>query len=307
MKSPIPFRRYARGLINRAPYVRTMVEKLQFYERFCPLDHFYSPIANIADLKRREDVIFGAPPPNLPDINLNVEQQLALLESFARFHDEIPFSETPGPKTRYYFQNDFYGAADAVFLYCFLRHFRPKRIIELGSGLSSSLILDVAEMFLDGRIDCTFVDPDPQRLIARARENDLKKCRLIPKRVEEVDRGLFTSLASGDILFIDSSHVVKAGSEVNYLFFEVLPVLPPGVHIHIHDIFYPFEYPKKWIYDGRSWNEAYLVRAFLQNNDRYSVTCFASYLEQFAPGHLQRLLPRCLSSPGQSLWIRKNT
>jgi hypothetical protein len=134
---------------------------------------------------------------------------------------------------------------------------------------------------------------------------DEKRMELIPRLVQDVDRGIFQELQANDILFIDSSHVSKAGSDVHLLVFDVLPRLASGVYVHIHDIFYPFEYPKNWIYDGRSWNEAYLIRAFLQHNSDFEIYCFGSYLDRYAQKDLAELLPTCLKAPGQSLWIRR--
>ncbi len=301
----ISIRQYWRGAINRIPYVQSMRTKLRYYERFCPLDHFYSPFPHVEDLKEREDVVFGPPPETLLDIDLNTSGQRSILDDFAQFYGEFSFPEEPSGNLRYYWSNPFFGLFDGILLYSFLRLLEPRRIIEVGSGMSSCLILDTVDEFLDSNVECVFIDPDPRSLLVRAHERDLERCQLLKRRVQEIDPSFFKSLEAGDILFIDSSHAVKTGSDVNFLIFEVLPRLAKGTYIHFHDIFYPFEYPKEWIYDGRSWNEAYLVRAFLQNNNRYAIVCFASYLEKIARDALESTLPRCLSSDGQSLWLRK--
>jgi hypothetical protein len=115
----------------------------------------------------------------------------------------------------------------------------------------------------------------------------------------------FENLDENDVLFIDSSHVAKIGSDVNFLMFEVLPRLKPGVIIHLHDIFWPFEYPQSWIDEGRAWNEAYLIRAFLQFNEAFEVLLFNSYLGQRQGDLVRGIMPRFMRTTGASLWLRK--
>jgi hypothetical protein len=119
-----------------------------------------------------------------------------------------------------------------------------------------------------------------------------------------VDTSHFQQLEAGDILFIDSTHVTKAGSDVNQIMFDILPVLRPGVLIHFHDICYPFEYPKEWILTGRYWNEAYLLRAFLQYNSSFEIVFFNSYMGQLHSDQFSAA-PLFLWNPGTSIWIRK--
>ena len=131
----------------------------------------------------------------------------------------------------------------------------------MGSGYSSCVILDTNELFFNNNISCIFIEPYPQLQESLLKENDKDKIEIIPKRLQDVEVSKFSSLSSGDILFVDSTHVSKVDSDVNYIFFEILPSLTNGVYIHFHDIFYPFEYPKEWIYEGRAWNENYILRA----------------------------------------------
>jgi hypothetical protein len=112
-------------------------------------------------------------------------------------------------------------------------------------------------------------------------------------------------LEANDILFIDSSHVSKAGSDVNHLFFTVLPRLKPGVLVHVHDVFYPFEYPLGWLRQGRAWNELYLLRAFLQYNTAFEMLFFNSFLWKHHKEQLAAKLPRMATNPGGSIWLRK--
>lgn len=227
------------------------------------------------------------------------------LESFTEFVLEQPFTKYRTPGRRYHFKNPAYSFGDGLMLYSMMRSFRPERIIEVGCGYSSALILDTNELFFDWKIECTFIDPYPKNLVRLLRFGDLDRVRLVSKPVQDVELNLFKELEDGDILFIDSSHVSKVGSDVNFLFAEVLPVLRSGVLVHIHDIFYPFEYPMDWTYEGRYWNEAYLLRAFLQYNEAFEILLFSSYLRQFHPDVLADVMPAYQEDPGGCLWLRR--
>jgi hypothetical protein len=182
---------------------------------------------------------------------------------------------------------------------------QPKRIVEVGSGFSSCVILDTAELFLDGKVECTFVEPYPERLLSLLRLEDRGRVQILVKRVQDVGLESFLALERNDILFIDSSHVAKIGNDVNYLLGEVLPRLRPGVYVHVHDIFYPFEYPESWIREGRSWNEAYILRAFLAFNLAFEIVLFNTFLERFHRGIFEREMPLCLRNEGGSIWLQR--
>lgn len=268
--------------------------------RHVPPGHFYSPVPGDADVSRREQP--GAAPAG---IDLNADGQRQLLEQLSAYYGELPFAQTRREGVRYSFDNIFYCHSDAIYLYGMMRHFRPKRLIEVGSGYSSSVALDTSELFLSGTVEFVFIEPYPDRLKLLLKPADAARCRLIEKPVQEVSLETFDALGENDILLIDSSHVCKVGSDVNHLLFHVLPRLRPGVLVHIHDIFYPFEYPKEWFQEGRAWNEAYAVRAFLQNNDAYQVLLFASYAGEHLRSVLEARMPLCLKNTGASLWLRK--
>jgi Methyltransferase domain len=186
-----------------------------------------------------------------------------------------------------------------------MRRFRPKRYLEVGSGFSSAVALDTSDLFLEAKVNFTFIEPYPDRLMEVLRPEDRAKCWLERRPVQEVPLEMFEELEENDVLFIDSAHVSKVGSDVNHMMFHVLPRLKPGVIIHIHDIFYPFEYPESWFREGRAWNETYLVRAFLQNNHAYKILLFASYLALRFPALLAEKMPLCLKNPGGALWLQK--
>jgi hypothetical protein len=135
--------------------------------------------------------------------------------------------------------------------------------------------------------------------------DDLERVTLIEKDLQQVDSELFSELEANDILFIDSSHVSKLDSDVNHLFFRILPVLKSGVFIHFHDVFYPFEYPLDWVYEGRAWNEAYLLRAFLQFNNKFQIQLMNTFIDCFHKEKYFREMPLVQKNPGGSIWLKK--
>ena len=186
-----------------------------------------------------------------------------------------------------------------------LRHFRPRRVIEVGSGFSSALMLDTNDLFFSSGISFTFIEPHAQRLTSLMRPEDNVRQRVVTSMVQDVPETLFDSLEANDILFVDSSHVVKVGSDVVHLLTHVLPRLNKGVLVHFHDVFWPFEYPEEWFADGRAWNENYVLKAFLQFNDSFEILLFSSYLATHHRRDLETHIPLALRNPGGSLWIRR--
>jgi hypothetical protein len=295
-----------RKLVRHLKSMKTTPAETNPFLRFAPPGHFYSPIpdhaliASKSESKLEEDKLKAL----IADINLNEEVQSGFLREIAHFYPEFPYPAKV-PRLRYSFDQFFYCHADAIYLYGMLRYFKPRKIIEVGSGHSSALVLDTNELFLEGELDCTFIEPYPERLFATLRPEEKGRIHIIKSPVQNVPIETFSQLGPGDILFIDSSHVSKYGSDVNYLIFEILPALNAGVVVHIHDIFYPFEYPRQWLLEGRAWNEAYLVRAFLQNNDNWEILLFADFAGRKFQSYLSEHMPLCLKNTGGALWLRK--
>jgi hypothetical protein len=273
--------------------------------RFVPPGHFYSPIPSMDEIIRDDSKIFGDIPRNIDGLDLHEAEQLRLLNQFVAYYDEMPFQAQKCEGLRYYFENPAYSYSDAIFLHCMIRHLKPNRIIEVGSGFSSCMTLDTNELFCGGSIATTFIEPYPELLLSLVKEADKSTIKTIPTRLQDVDLREFDALQANDILFIDSTHVSKINSDVNRIFFEILPRLSSGVYIHFHDIFYPFEYPKNWVYEGRAWSEAYLLRAFLQYNSAFSVVFMNTFMEHFHESLFQEKMPLCLKNTGGSIWIRK--
>jgi len=298
--------RLAKRVARRVPYLGQMVAEWELARpalRFVPPGHYYSPFPALDEVRRDEARLFGDPPRELPGITLNEAGQLALLDQLRTYYAELPFPERKTSERRGFLDNPFYPYADAITLYAMIRHLRPRRIIEVGSGHSSCFILDTNELFFQDGISCTFIEPHAERLLALTRPDDHGRLEIVRKRVQDVARARFEDLGQNDILFIDSSHVSKIGSDVNYLVAEVFPALRRGVYLHIHDIFYPFEYPREWVYEGRAWTEAYLLRAFLAFNPAFDIVLFNSFLQRFHRDRLARDFPLCLRSEGGSIWL----
>jgi len=249
----------------------------------------------------------GRPDSGDSGVNLNQAKQLQLYYELAKFYPDFPFPKKPEGATRFYYDNLYFTAGDAFTLYSIMRHFRPKRIVEVGSGYSSAVMLDTNEIFLQNSVSTLFIDPFPERLRSLLRESDLKKCTIIPSNVQDVDIRIFDNLEAGDILFIDASHVAKVGSDVVYLFFEVLPRLKPGVLIHFHDILSSFEYPVGWYEEGYAYNEAYVLRAFLQYNSAFEIVFFTSWMTEFHQAELAKQTPLLASQSGGSIWLRRTS
>lgn len=286
------------------PTVRELNRLLAAGQLGWPPGHFYSTIPDLTEVWQREAAIFPPPSAELPGIQLRIDQQLQLLAKLGKLQAGVTFPAQKQPGVRYYHDNPNFMLGEAVVLYSMMRFLEPKRIIEIGSGFSSCLILDINESLFQGSITCSFIEPNPELLLQLIESGDQFTLRQQP--VQDVDLELFSQLAGGDILLVDTSHVSRIGSDVNHIVFEILPRLQEGVWVHFHDVMYNFDYPKDWVYQGRIWNEAYLLRAFLQYNHAFSIEFFSSYLGEFHREALVNALPLCDSNAGTSLWLRRN-
>lgn len=269
--------------------------------------HFYEPIPDTRQL----DPSLWEGVREMPGIDLRVEEQLDRLRRFAaRYRPEyerFPFASTGTPH-EYFDNNGQFASTDAEVLHCMLRDYRPRRVIEVGSGFSSlvaaaALRLNAREDGPAGELIC--IEPYPNETL-RAGFPGLT--RLIVASVQAVPLTFFEELEANDVLFIDSSHVVTIGSDTTREILDILPRLKPGVLVHFHDIFCPVEYPRTWVLDEhRFWNEQYLLEAFLSFNDRFEILYAGSYLHVL---HHQKLVEfSALYEPAGrwsvSLWIRR--
>ncbi len=302
---------YLRSIVSVRDTLRQEVTELQAERdqwqanQWVPPGHYYSPIPSLDDVQRREAVIFGAVPREVPGVDLNEAGQLELLEALQVFYRDLPFKPEKTTTHRYHYENGAFEYADGIVLYCMLRHLKPRRVVEVGSGFSSCVILDTNELYFGNSISCTFIEPNPEIFLAQVKADDVPRVTLVRQPLQEVAQSHFESLSANDVLFIDSTHVSKIDSDVNRIVFEILPALAHGVVVHFHDVFYPFEYPKEWIVEGRAWNEAYLLRAFFQYNNAFRIQYFNSFLGHFHADRLAKEMPLCLKNTGGSLWVRK--
>ncbi|MDX1460492.1 MAG: class I SAM-dependent methyltransferase [Xanthomonadales bacterium] len=278
---------------------------LQRKHGFVPPGHFYSPIPDFRKARATAESVFKRVSRTVPGLNMREAQQRALLERLVAFYDDMNFPEQKQPGIRYHYENPAYSYSDAILLHCLMRELAPVRIIEIGSGYSSCMMLDTNEAFFEDRIETTFIEPFPELLVSLLEDTDLGRIRLLDQPLQDVPLDLFEELQSGDILFIDSTHVSRIGSDVNRIIFEILPCLNPGVYVHFHDIFFPFEYPVSWVEEGRAWNEAYLLRAFLTFNPSFQIVLMNTFMHRFHREFFEQHMPLTLRNTGGSIWLRR--
>ena len=295
--------RFIATVIPRCLHGANFLECFRVWERHgfhvTPV-HFYQPIP---DTQTLPETLWNRPS-KLVGIDMNDSVQLDLLRKrFPKFREEyeqFPSKPTGGP-SRFYLTNGLFDGTDALVAYCMVRHFQPHLIIEVGSGFSSLVSGEAAAKNKGSALIC--IEPFPQEFLKPGFPG---LHSLIEKRVEDVDLNFFSQLGSGDILFIDSSHTVKIGGDVNYLFLELLPRLRPGVIVHVHDIFFPFDYRRDWVMDEfRFWSEQYLLQAFLSFNSEFEVLMSNSYLGYYYKEDLKATFPSLASWGGGSFWMRR--
>lgn len=271
-------------------------------------NHYYQPVPDTTKLKDNLWSEYS----ELVGIDPNQTKQLELLSLFvSKFRTEyeyFPKSKTATPH-EYYLDNGSFVNVDAEILYSMIRYFKPQRIYEIGSGYSTYLSAQAmrknVEEDIGSQCELVAIEPYPNETL-KAGFPGLS--RLIPNEVQEVPLTEFKNLTANDILFIDSSHVLRIGNDVQYEYLDILPRLNKGVLIHIHDIFLPAEYPKKWVTElRRFWTEQYLLQAFLAFNDSFEVLWAGSWMHLNHPEKLERAFSsynRGSTLPG-SFWMRR--
>lgn len=267
------------------------------------IDHYYQPLIN--PQKHLSKSLRDNR--NLPGIDFNVDEQLDLLSKFKYNEELIKFPLEKSDETnKYYYNNGSYESGDAEYLYNVIRHFKPRRIIEVGSGSST---LMVKNALLENEIennnyecDHICIEPFEQPWLESV------GVKVIREKVETIEASFFQQLETNDILFIDSSHIIRPQGDVLFEYLEIFPALKEGVIIHIHDIFTPKDYLNEWIYEHRLWNEQYLLEAFLTFNEKFKVIGAVNYLVH---NHRKELLKKCpilATQPNRepgAFWMRK--
>jgi hypothetical protein len=262
--------------------------------------HYYEPFLDLNDIRYsfRDDR-------NLPGIDMNLRGQLAILKGF-NYNSELmqmPLDKTD--KMEFYYRNGYFEAGDAEYLYNTIRCFKPEKIIEVGSGFSTLMAINAinANRLESPGYACNHIciEPYPSFWMKKL---DL---HLITERVEKVDKSIFRGLNSNDILFIDSTHIIRPQGDVLFEYLEILPILNPGVRVHIHDIFTPKDYLDKWLIDEmRLWNEQYLLEAFLTFNLEFKIIGALNFLKHNHLSDISNVCPVLKNTPSAepgSFWI----
>ena len=273
---------------------------------WAPAGHFYSPLVDPNDEYVGRALDLEARPPEIgAALGLDEAEILRWLSIMAESYDPLPFRGSPERNSLYHYRNAAFPLADALALLAVMKEKRPRRYIEAGCGFSSCAAIEINERFLGGGAEMTFLDPHPETLLELLPADSPHRRCVRRMKLQEAPIGMFAGLRAGDILFIDSSHVAKTGSDVLDYLFRVFPALEPGVAIHVHDVFFPFEYPAAWVRDeNRSWNEAYFLRAFLHDNPRYRVFFFSDWVYKRRRKILEERMPLWIEGRGGCRRVR---
>ena len=238
--------------------------------------NYYEPLFNFDNLKKKLNE-----KRNLPGVKFDVDEQVKSLSQF-NYNEELK-------NLSFNFNNKFFEAGDAEIYYQIIRYFKPKKIIEIGSGHSSLLAKQAIKN--NKKIDnvttkLTCIEPYENRWLE---ENNI---HVIREKVEEIDIKIFSDLNKNDILFIDSSHVIKPQGDIIKIFLEILPKLKPGVIVHIHDIFSPRDYPENWLkVENRFFNEQYLLEGILDNSSKYKIMLSLNLLKHDFYSEIKKVCP----------------
>lgn len=288
--------------IWRMPVCKSIFNRIGIY----PIrDHYYEPMfnypAHLFHSLREERT--------LPGINMNEATQLALLARFdyAEELKRLPSTQTDG--NSFYYNNPNFAEGDAECLYSLIRLFKPKRLVEIGSGFSTMMAREavVRNQHEDASYHCRHICIEPYEMNWL---NDVPGIEVIRQKVEQMDKQPILELEENDILFIDSSHVIRPQGDVLCEYLEILPLLKSGVMVHIHDIFTPRDYLDQWLIEEvKLWNEQYLLEAFLSCNPQFEIIVALNFLNYHHQSRLTEKFPMMLENPDhpepRSFWIRK--
>jgi hypothetical protein len=269
-----------------------------------PPGHFYSPLLDIKALRIGDKHFPNDWVECWEHIRLCPQEQR---QYYQRILEDYPIPNFPRHKDlgcRYFWDNHWFPFSDALALNGVIKKEKPSRIIEVGSGFSSAVMLDTLDQ-TTLKTSITFIEPHPERLSSLLTNQDREKVTLIAKPIQDVPLSVYDELEANDILFIDSSHVAKVGSDVTFILLRVLPRLKSGVIIHFHDIVYPSSYPMVWLRDGCAWNESLFLRAFLVCNYAFEMMAFNSFAAYTFPEVFKERVPKFLENSGGSFWMRK--
>jgi predicted O-methyltransferase YrrM len=259
-------------------------------------NHFYWPVPDLSELEKREWATF--PPP--PGCDFGLSRQAQLAREFAQHYmPEFQFDSQPTDHA-YHHGNGYFESCDAEVAYCMVRKWKPQRIIEIGSGYSTRVLAAALRANLERDSvagELLTIDPHLERVPGDGLGNMVT---IVGQPVQSLPVDTFRSLGSGDILFIDSSHVAGIGSDVVREFLQILPTLNPGVVVHLHDIFLPFDYPRDKVFENLwFWSEQYLLQTFLTFNSEFEVLWSASAMQEYHAAVLDEAFPKWRESYGE--------
>ena len=288
---------YAQALRRICPYLRHLILLYTFnlWQKIgihvTPV-HYYQPIPDTRELRQSEEL--WETDSELLGIDMNVDEQLRFVrEVFPEFKDEyqFPLHDTQIPY-QFFLENPNFRMVDAEVAHCMIRHYQPGKIIEIGSGFSTYLLARASMLNREKagkNTELIAIDPHPWDALTKEFPGF---STLIRDKVENIELDLFQGLDAGDVLWIDSTHVVRTGGDVNYLYLEILPRLQNGVIVHIHDIFLPREYPQDWVQKYHLfYSEQYLLHALLMYNSAFEVLWGASFMHINYPQELKMAFP----------------
>ncbi|HXE44443.1 MAG TPA: class I SAM-dependent methyltransferase [Conexibacter sp.] len=268
---------------------------------------YYSALNDLDFLAANPDLWHNRPLP--AGVRWDFAAQLAFVREVAPYAAElsdVPW-DAPAGRPAYYWNNDFWRGIDALVHYGLLRQLKPRRVVEIGCGWSSLLLARALERnAVEGTTAKVHqIEPYPREELLAALPGGwtreiamLQRAALAP----------FEALEDGDVVFYDGSHVARAGSDVNWFFFEVMPRLAPGVVAHVHDVYWPADYPDHWIFErGQTWNEQYMLQAFLMYNDNFELLVANSALRAYHRDELEQMYAGARDGigGGGSVWLRR--
>lgn len=266
-------------------------------------DHYYEPLINprkhLSTPLNHERI--------LPGIDMNVNEQLALLASFKYEKELKAFPHEKTDRLEYFYNNESFLSGDSEYLYNMVRHFKPRKIVEIGSGLSTLMAQNAlnANRIEDTNYTCRHICIEPYEIPWL----EILPIEVVRKKVEEINRSEFDELQPNDILFIDSSHIIRPQGDVLFEYLYLLPIIPSGVLVHVHDIFTPRDYLDRWIIkEHRLWNEQYLLEAFLTYNNAFKVIGAVNFLTHNHRALISKKCPILAQQPYRepgSFWMRK--
>jgi predicted O-methyltransferase YrrM len=297
--------------VSAATFVRRLmmnkrVQETKFVRAKNPPGHFFSPVVDPDLVRDYVDMNRRAGPDDLGGITFDLNEMEAFWTANRDVIAATPFKDQKSQENRYYYGGGPYSYGDATTARAMIAHFKPKKVIEIGSGYSTACMLDAADHAKLKKFHITCIEPYPTRLKSVLRPDDIgSKVSLYEQGVQGMDLAMFEALEPNDILFIDSTHVLKTGSDVHYELFYIMPKLKKGVIVHFHDCRFPLEYSDIQIFKKNySWNEAYGVRALLMYSEKFKVFFSGSLFARERRALVEATYPKYLHNPGSALWIR---